>query len=324
METYVQTLERHEATHDMIEIIIGDNIGFGDGKLHAKQLSETELKELGDTTKAHIKKVEKSAFGVCMDGRCAACTLDSGRTQLGPKCAGGPLQSAYAAAELIDNFFGVRSAETAEGRADEVATILKANGVQIGGHTTLSAKNNNYKNPETGEEQTGCGAAEKHAPAIRKILQNNDLIFNVADKMFSNISHGSFDKSQNEKQRTNSILDTYSPKKMLDLERTHGGDNNVEVLEGSHEELAVVLNYVRGTTVDRDAMVRESNKEVFGIDMWYLQDLAKALSRGRPDAEEIYEPLLYAMCAYQIAVYSELCDGSHPVLFAQSEFEISA
>jgi hypothetical protein len=39
-----------------------------------------------------------------------------------------------------------------------------------------------------------------------------------------------------------------------------------------------------------------------------------AMVSGRPDAVAMKPKLLFAATAYQIAVYAELCDGSHTIM----------
>ncbi len=101
---------------------------------------------------------------------------------------------------------------------------------------------------------------------------------------------------------------------MHDIEAAQNGGKNHEVLVDIHDELVVVWNTVEGMTLDRDAFVKATGKKVFFIDAWYVDDIAKALATGRPDAAEMYPTLHQAAVAFQLATYAELGDGSHPLL----------
>jgi hypothetical protein len=113
----------------------------------------------------------------------------------------------------------------------------------------------------------------------------------------------------------------YNSRDALNEVATRAEGRNVEVLEGGHEELVVVFNYKRGYTIDRDAFVKDTDKQVFVVDMWYIDELADTMAVG-PEAVEMRERLRHAMVAFQIATYLELCDGSHrPVILKPQEQE---
>jgi hypothetical protein len=82
-------------------------------------------------------------------------------------------------------------------------------------------------------------------------------------------------------------------------------------LVGNHGEELVIFNYLEGTTIDRDALVHDTGKQVFIVDMWYIDKLAKRMAEGRPDAVAMFESLQHAMVAFQVATYLALCNGTH-------------
>ena len=72
--------------------------------------------------------------------------------------------------------------------------------------------------------------------------------------------------------------------------------------------------------MDRDSLVQETGKQVFTIDMWYIDTLARAMAQGRPDAPVMFEKLRHAMAAFQVATYLTLCDGTHhPVIVTEPQ-----
>jgi hypothetical protein len=103
-----------------------------------------------------------------------------------------------------------------------------------------------------------------------------------------------------------------------------GEGSNVEVLEGKHAESLVVFNYVEGKTVDRDRLVAETGKQVFVVDMWYIDTLATALAQGRPDAVAMRSKLKHAMTAFQVSTYLTLCDGSHRPVIVKAQEQLAA
>jgi len=104
-----------------------------------------------------------------------------------------------------------------------------------------------------------------------------------------------------------------------------GNEAAVEVLDSDHanhapnhghREFGVLVNYVDGTSLDRDGFTADTGEQVFVIDMWYIDKLANALATG-PNATEQYEQLREAMVSYQVATYLTLCDGSQQALIAK-------
>jgi hypothetical protein len=76
-----------------------------------------------------------------------------------------------------------------------------------------------------------------------------------------------------------------------------------------HTEIALVVNNIEDTTIDRDGFFKQTGNQLFKLDMWYLKLAAKAMASG-PHAEQQYSSLLNAMVAYQVATYIKLCNGS--------------
>lgn len=305
-----------ETQFSHVSVDIQRAVGFGtEGALHAPEMQPDKVRALGETIRdKFLARVDTHAPGVCMDGRCCAKTMAGTAPVIGPKSAGGPLQTAYAAAELVPGYFGAQSAQDTIGRVNEVGELLAAQGIVIGGHTTEGAINNEFRNPETGIVQTGCGAQEKHAPSTERVAARDTSVMATVDALMG-VAHAKI-TSKSDMEARNS---TYNPQIMLDFEQAQNEGKNEEILEGNHKEVAVVWNGVEGTTVDRDALSRELGKDVFVIDAWYIKKIAKAMAIGRPDAEEVYPHLERAMFEYQVATYAELCDGSHPVIVLRGE-----
>ena len=71
--------------------------------------------------------------------------------------------------------------------------------------------------------------------------------------------------------------------------------------------------------------MEETGNQVFVVDMWYIDKLARALAAGRPDAVEMYSKLKHHMVAYQVATYLALCDGTQrPAILTTSDVDLAA
>jgi hypothetical protein len=294
----------------LVSVEIGEPIGFGYGALHAPEQTHGQLVELAEEIKRYLVPVDKSAPGVCMDGRGCEITVGGTPPVVGPQCAGGSLQTGFAAAELVAGYYGDRSAPDATGRALEVGALLTAKGINIGGHTTVGAVKYGFRNPDTGAEATGCGGEEKHPASTERIVKKDSNVM-AAAQMLSGVNMSVNYVDHDTMKGRNA---SYSAKAMHDIETAQNEGKNQEILVDIHDEGAVVWNTVKGMTLDRDAFVKATGKKVFFIDAWYIDDIVKALAAGRPDAVEMYPALLQAATAFQIATYAELCDGSHPLL----------
>lgn len=91
------------------------------------------------------------------------------------------------------------------------------------------------------------------------------------------------------------------------------GKEHIETLESSHDsthnhhEIAVVLDFRKRTTLDRDS---NQGRQVFWIDMDAIEYLADVFSISLQEKDRLYE----SMVLFQIGVYLALCDGTHPFI----------
>lgn len=299
------------ATLGAVQCTLAGSVGFGVGTLCAGEKTQEELQRLGDEiVSRYLVSVPLDAPGVCMDGRKCACRLDGSKPKIGPKCAGGSLQTAFAAAEATPDYYQDHMFNTGDALAIEreeyITSLLENAGLVVGGHTTASAQAAQFA-----DGKTGCGAAEKHANALQRIASADPKVFQAAQDILGIEGELPKLKDLHEVERLN---ETYTAIDSLHVESEEIHGANVEVLEGSHGEVAVILNTVDGMTIDRDTLVDETGMQVFDIDLWYVEKLVDAMVSGRPDAVAMKPKLLFAATAYQIAVYAELCDGSHTIM----------
>lgn len=313
----------------MVDVVVGEPLGVGNGHISAGNLGYNEAVEFAGKIKdKYLVKVSPDAPGCCIDGRCALHTMagPESRPEPRPSVSGGPLFTAFGAAEMVPGFYGDKSAQTSLGRLDEVKGLLEARGIKLGGHVTNAAAQNGFKNPKTGASQTGCGLNDEFKQVMTKPATEKKFVDDTTALLMGEQFNPAAMTFRGEDEITTRIAD-YDSRKALDVLLGEEGGNaeGVEVLDGQHGEILVVFNYVEGTTVDRDRLVQETGKQVFVVDMWYIKKLAAAMAAGRPDAEEMSVKLEHAMVAFQVATYPALCDGTHrPVILKPQEAAVPA
>lgn len=284
---------------------------FATGSIHS-DLTHAEAEQFAHTiAKAYLCSTDYTTPSHCIDGRACARHLDGTNThEVGPAVAGGATTTAYAGAELAGLFAADTAASTLE-RVAYVDTLLEAAGIALGGHVVESALPTLHT--ATGAPQTGCGASDRFADIIRKQAEQHKVVCATVASLLGDAY---------QEQALNFVaidafaeqLRGYNATEVIEAVAEHATKNkghNVEVLTGSHGEELVVFNFVPNTTVNRDALVGDTGRQAFIIDVWYIHELAHALAMGRPDAEQMFQKLLHAMLAFQIAAYLTLCDGSH-------------
>jgi hypothetical protein len=331
MESY-RMLETEDVERMFVEIVVGlqvdemlkdtsdgqaDVSAAATGKINGGELSESSATELSEEVKKHMVEVDPSAPSCCIDGRSCVHTLDGGETTMRASVSGGALVTAYAAAELI-GWFGNDTTDAAQ-KLGRINRVLRDNGINPGNHCDENALANEFRNPDTNKGATGCGADDRFLEIMRKPYEQgvavNKLVKPLMGEEFNDAYATYTDQA---------VLDTntrdWDP---ADIINAIGDGSAIEVLasmpgevNSGHREGVVLFNYKANTTVDRDGYTRETGEQLFVVDVWYIDKLAKALAGG-PDAVVQYQKLKQAMIAYQVATYLTLCDGSQRVMLAK-------
>lgn len=92
----------------------------------------------------------------------------------------------------------------------------------------------------------------------------------------------------------------------------------VKQLAGAHKEVKIILNQVRGYTVNQ-ALIRNVTNEqaqVFAVDVWRMQDIASRLYAGRPGLQQ---QAFLSELLYTLAVAAVLTKGDLPVDIIQEK-----
>jgi hypothetical protein len=280
----------------------------GVGSIHS-ELNQEQAEALERKVPDFLRSVSENAKGCCIDGRSCGNCLNGQPTELGPKLAGGPLMSAYVAAEMT-GWFADDAGDT-RARLHIIKDKLEAEGIIAGAHVDEKAMSNGFVNPDTGHAATGCGADDKAEAIVQTVYDNPELVYALA----STVLGGRFNENSMQfmsREMAATAFTDWDPRIALDVARTEDG-GNVEALVGAHKEALVIFNYNEGTTFDRDAFEAATAQQAFCVDMWYVRTVAEALATG-PNAVLQAVELEHAMVAYQIGTYLTLCDGSQRAL----------
>lgn len=295
-----------------VQVLVGEPLGVGSGSIDAGKISAEQGQELAEAAKKRLVRVSPDAPSCCIDGRkCAEC-LNGKATEPRPSVAGGALITAYAAAELTGWFRNNTS--SSEEKLTEVQAVLEGQSIVLGGHCDEKARTNNFINEETGGSKTGCGADDALPAILAKLFTDTETVHTLTRTLLGQ------DYDAAAMDFTQPKVKDWDPRKPLAITNAQQKGCGTEVLVGSHAEKLVVFNYVHDMTVDRDAFVTDTGEQVFVVDVWYIDKLARALVAGRPDAD-MQAKIRHAMVAYQVATYLVLCNGTQrPAFLRQSGF----
>lgn len=290
-----------------LDIMIGKPFGAGYGKIHAETGDDqAEIEQLAVDVEQHVKPVAENAPSSCIDGRACIACMDGSEPELRPGVAGGGMMTAYAAAELT-GWFG-DAAGSSEEKIAAVHAQLLGYGIVSGGHCDEAASEHNFDGGKT-----GCGANDRMPEILQRVHSDNTVIASLSETLLGEAFNAAHTAYRSEKALADDLAD-WRPQAMVDELGAKESQRSIEILASDHSETHghkesfVVFNYVENTTVDRDTLVLETGKQVFDVDVWYLEKLANAMAPA-DDAEAVSRQL-HAMVAYQVATYLTLCDGS--------------
>jgi hypothetical protein len=251
---------------------------------------EKRLKKILDSKnlEQYIVPVDSSAPTRCIDGR-PICNWDelpdAKKKFLGPKVPGGTPHAALTQ-RIVDATHLNRELHF-EDDILAVVKLYKKTGIGFGGH--VDTHHNGWN--------TGCGAVDKINLILHKLQrpEPQEQIRMLAREMMGKAYEGNH--MVNEVIGSMLLLDAVKPsympkeggkaekeflykKTVVKLLREEvSGKDNVPALEGEHAEVALVLNWVKGTTFDNDRFAIDNNGEiqVFGWDIWEVYEEAGRL-----------------------------------------------
>lgn len=222
----------------------------------------------------------------CIDGRITAGWQPDNAMALGPKVAGGTVHAALAhrivdTEQLLEN---LRFEEDIKA----VVQRFKAIGIGFGGHIDDHQAGNN----------TGCGAVDNINLVLDRLQrpEHQEQLRGLAQLILGDAYDGKYIINEviGRMLYLDALKPSYMPKKdndpageflykktVMQTLRSQASSSSevVPSLQGPHNEVAVVLNYVPGTTFDNDRFSYDHDNEiqVFAWDVWHMYEEARRL-----------------------------------------------
>lgn len=170
----------------------------------------------------------------------------------------------------------------------------------------------------------GCGAIDKAPEAATAVSTYGSEISGVFDVLGLERSHldGS-DGILNHfgKYAASLAGQEYRGSDVMDEIAANG--KIIKRLDGEHLETRIILNLVRGKTVNQRLVheVSGGKIDVFAVDVWRMQDLAVRLY---PDDENAQQRAFQSMVAYTLGVAAVLTKGDQPVYVVKPVEQLAA
>lgn len=253
-------------------------------KLIQKSLKPTNLKK-------YIVVEDDSAPTRCIDGRILVGwkpNSKASKRHLGPKVAGGTVHAALA--HRIVDTENLRENLLFEEDLKYVIERFKDIGIGSGGH---------IDDHQTGYN-TGCGAVDninlildrlqrpEHQEQLRGLSKlilgeaydAKNLINEVIGRMLYLDALKPTYMPKKDNDPTGEFLYKKTVMKIIKAQASQAQET-VPALTGTHNEVAVILNFVPGTTFDTDHFSYDNNNQiqVFGWDVWHMYEEARRLYR---------------------------------------------
>jgi hypothetical protein len=270
-------------------------------------LSEIESVLTPENLEQYIKEADISLPCRCIDGRIDSQYKSTSVTRkLAPKLPGGSVHAAvaYRISKLMSSISG-----SIEDDLSLVIEIFGSRNIGIGDHI----------DDHSSLEKSGCGALDNLSKIISIISDKNnhrqltEIISMLNNQLDNNILMEVFDNFKTLDQASNHYLDDNYKRDVISLLRATEKNNlnPVPKLSGAHNEIALILNYASGTTIDNDRFsFNYKNKlQLFGWDIWQIQNEANALLGGSKNIKE-RNMFIAARCLLGAATLMVLSDGS--------------
>jgi len=280
---------------------ISDGLGFGEGPISGEE-DPSVLRQAEEAICSNeiLVPVDCEDAG-CGDGRRTGLVFRLKerfkRSLNRAKVFGGA--AAMAAAGLIGT--GRAKGCSVEETLDDAIEDLDEKDIKFGAHTDDQASG----------ENSGCGAIDnapkivhasiKYEKQIRTVIDMLGVDADVLDTVYINFQD--YVKALPEDEK-------YSGERVMG--RIMKAGKVIKQLVGKHREKYIVLNTVRGRTVNQE-LVREHTSgrvDVFAVDVWRLEDIAAGL---HPEDVEAESRTYLSELIYTLATAAVLTKGDLPV-----------
>lgn len=219
----------------------------------------------------------------CIDGRLATTNAP-----LLPNSAGGS-ESIMVADDLTLQRFA--RATTAE-QYESVLQYLVSHRYPIGSHT----------DDHEHAGASGCGANDKLPSIYAMICQHSNQLRDTISQLGITVSDEWFAAMV---QRARARQHFSSGDELLRKAQSVD-ESAVTVLSGEHREMAVVVNTVPYTTLDRQKLYDRDGAAVFNVDVWAFPATAAILTHDESERQAI----CFALALYNVATACVLCASS--------------
>ncbi len=269
----------------MSQDLLYDTLPEAEGSIEAKEHQQDRLDEVTERLldgEFHVTTEYRIVAG-CIDGRCG-CSLK-------PTSAGGT-ESLMVADDLTNKQFQGND-RTTRSAYRNIVNFLQKISKPVGGHDDQNAS----------DIATGCGANDKLPQIYDMIARKGDYIRALAVEYGINVDDVTHEQIvSNSKDRAE-----FSTGPELKAELDVATNGEYDHLEGSHNEVVIVLNTQFGTTLDRDALKAEfgDDYQAFNVDVWAFDESANSISTI-DDSEESRRKIV-ALAYYNFATALTLC-----------------
>ncbi len=122
-------------------------------------------------------------------------------------------------------------------------------------------------------ESAGCGFVDNHKKIITTLKEKKDEILGILTSVDPGLEEAKniWAQVMQEVEKRN-LAEIPSGEKIIFLGGNLSGE--IQVLEGEHQEQAVVINLKEGTTLDVD---NNQSHQAFNLDLWYILKVAQEL-----------------------------------------------
>lgn len=295
---------------DVIKVC--DGLGIGEGSISGASVADDAgpdiMKQVDDAiaSPAILVDISKDDDGHlvdddgCGDGRITKIVM-RGREPLHLSLNRAKVFGGGSAMTVADLFGSGEADDTLLGTFQKSIDVLAEHMLNFGAHTA-----DHVSSPE----KCGCGAIDEAPVAIaRAVKYRADIEAQFAALGVStdglDVVFGNFEKCAER------FADqTYHGTDVMNLIIDRG--KIVKQLGGVHVEARVILNFVKDKTVDQGMVhsISDGKADVFGVDVWRMQELADAL---HPNDKSAQVRAFQSMLVYTLAVAAVLTKGDLPV-----------
>ncbi len=242
-----------------------------------------------ENLESYIVKADDTAPTRCIDGRILAGWDDKPELQarsLAPKVAGGTVHAALAHRVLDTEHMAVNLQFEEDIR--RVIERFKDIGIGFGGHIDDHQSGSN----------TGCGAVDNINLILDRLQrpEHQEQLRGLAHLILGDAYDGRYIVNEviGRMLYLDALKPIYMPKENNDPKgeflykktvvetirhQTGSSAESVPSLSGPHNEVALMLNYIPGTTFDTDRFSHDNQHELqlFGWDVWHMYEEARRL-----------------------------------------------